>query len=144
MRVVIYQFADGTKNIIEVEDKWADMIEKEDRLAANIERKERYWNPFSIDEAKYEGEWFEDHSKLEQAYDIEESQRRVDEFKKLLTITQLKRLEMREENPNISLREIARKEGVAIKAIEDTFEQIKKKYKKFQKNTSQNRIYISI
>ena len=102
-----------------------------EREEQSYERKMRRWCPIKLDEAEYEGEWFADNNTPEKAYELEESQRRVDEFKKLLTPTQLRRLELKEDNPGISLREIARIEGTQLKAIEDTFEQIKKKYKKF-------------
>ena len=67
---------------------------------------------------------------------MDESARRVAEFKKTLTAVQLRRLEMLEEG--MSEREIASVEGTNVRAIHDSKDQIVKKYKKFFKDTQQN------
>ena len=126
-----YHFEDGTKTVVEVDEELGLIIEEEERKYQNYERKMRRWCSIRLDEAEYKGEWYVDNNTPERQYELEESQRRVDEFKKTLTPKQLKRLEVREVNPGISFRELARMEGTSLKAIEDTFEQIKKKYKKF-------------
>ena len=129
--IIKFKFADGSVSEVEVDEELGLVISAMEREEQSYERKMRRWCPIKLDEAEYEGEWFADNNTPEKAYELEESQRRVDEFKKLLTPTQLRRLELKEDNPGISLREIARLEGTQLKAIEDTFEQIKKKYKKF-------------
>ena len=64
-----------------------------------------------------------------------EEQLECNRFLELLTPTQKRRLLMRMENPTLSLREIARIEEVDYKSIEECFEAIKNKYKKFLNNT---------
>ena len=64
-----------------------------------------------------------------------EEQKEIDGFLKLLTPTQKRRLIIRMEHPSVSLREIARLEEVDYKSIEECFEAIKNKYKKFLNNT---------
>lgn len=129
--IIKFKFADGTVSEVEVDEELGLVISAMEREEESYERKMRRWCPIKLDQAEYEGKWFADNDTPEKRYELEEEQRRVDEFKKTLTPTQLRRLEIRENDPSISLREIARIEGAQIKAIEDTFEQIKKKYKKF-------------
>ena len=62
-----------------------------------------------------------------------EELKKIDEFFKLLTPIQRRRLLIRYDDPSISLREIARMEGVDIKTIRECFEAIQKKYLKFFK-----------
>lgn len=129
--IIKFKFADGTVSEVEVDEELGLVISAMEREEQSYERKMRRWAPIRLDEAEYEGEWFADNNTPEKAYELEESQRRVDEFKKLLTPIQLRRLEMRESNPDISFREIAEIEHTNVRAVWETFEQIKKKYKKF-------------
>lgn len=129
--IIKFKFADGSVSEVEVEEDLGLVISVMEREEESYERKMRRWAPIKLDQAEYEGDWYADNDTPEKKYELNESQKKVDEFKKKLTPTQLRRLEIREDNPIISLREIARMEGTTLKAIEDTFEQIKKKYKKF-------------
>lgn len=81
----------------------------------------------------YEGNWVKDEVTPATIYEEKESQRRVDEFKKTLTPTQLRRLEMRIEDPTISYREIARIENTDIKTIRECFKAIENKFINFFK-----------
>lgn len=99
-----------------------------EREAENYERKCRYWNVMRID---YEGAAVADYDTPDLYVERKEEQRKVDEFFKLLTPTQRRRLLIRYDDPSISLREIARMEGVDIKTIRECFEGIQKKYLKF-------------
>ena len=112
-----------------------DLFEEEERKFQNYERKCRYWCPIRLDECEYEGELFVDKYDPEKEYLEKEEQKEIDEFLKLLTPTQKRRLLIRMENPSFSLREIARIEEVDYKSIEECFEAIKNKYKKFLNNT---------
>lgn len=127
--IIKFKFADGS--VSEVEEDLGLVISVMEREEESYERKMRRWAPIKLDQAEYQGDWFANNDTPEKKYVLNESQKKVDEFKKKLTPTQLRRLEIREDDPIISLREIARMEGTTLKAIEDTFEQIKKKYKKF-------------
>ena len=131
-KTVTYVFADGSKSVIEVEDKFADFIEVSRREEENYERKSRYWCRIRLDESSYEGKWFEDQeSSPSEALERELEQERVDDFFKTLTEVQRRRLSLRMDDPDLSLREIARIENCDIKTIRECFEAIKKKYNKF-------------
>lgn len=65
--------------------------------------------------------------------DYEESKKRVDEFMRILTETQRRRLKYKLDNPSISNREIANIEHVDHKSIDESFISIQKKYKEFFK-----------
>lgn len=134
MKQITYEFADGTKSVIEVDDALADEIIISRREEENYERKTRYWCKVSLDECDFEGEWFADKSPTPlERYELDEQQRRVDSFLETLTPTQRRRFNYRMIDPSISLREIARLEGVPFQTVNETFDQIKKKYKKFFK-----------
>ena len=124
-----YRFEDGTKAEVEVDEELGLIIEEDERKYQNYERKCRYWCTVKLDDAVYEGEWFADHNTPAKAYELAEEERRVAEFKKLLTPTQLRRLEIRELDPSISFKEIAEMEGTNVRAVWETFEQIRKKHK---------------
>lgn len=132
--IIVYRFADGTKTEVEVDDELGIAILEEERKFENYERKCRYWCPIKLDQSEYEGDWFADDNTPSKAYELEEEQKRVDAFMETLTPTQRRRLEIRMDNPGISLREIARQEGTDIKTIRECFEGIEKKYKNFFKN----------
>lgn len=122
---------------VEVDDAFGEWYIEEERKQENAERRHRYWVTVSMDSLEYEGEWFADPSPTPaEQYELDESARRVAEFKKTLTPVQLRRLEMLEEG--MSEREIASVEGTNVRAIHDSKEQIVKKYKKFFKDTQQN------
>ena len=129
--IIKFKFADGTVSEVEVDEELGLVISAMEREEQSYERKMRRWCPIKLDEAEYEGEWFADNNTPEKSYELEESQRRVDEFKKLLTPTQLRRLEIRELDPSISFKEIAEMEGTNVRAVWETFEQIRKKHKLF-------------
>ena len=112
-----------------------DLLEEEERKFQNYERKCRYWCPVRLDEYEYEGELFANDYGPKKEYLEKEEQKEIDRFLKLLTPTQKRRLLIRMENPSFSLREIARLEEVDYKSIEECFEAIKNKYKKFLNNT---------
>ena len=145
-KTVTYEFADGTKSIIEVPVKFAEMIEVSRREEESSERKDRYWCKVRLDLADYEGDWFVDKSptpvealilkeeEKERQELIEEEKKVEVEFMKSLTETQRRRLNMRLEDPNITLREIARIDGVNIRAVVECFEAIGKKFKKYFPN----------
>ncbi len=110
-----------------------EIIKEFERKEASQERKIRRWVKVSIEHMDYEGNWVKDEVTPSTIYEEKESQRRVDEFKKTLTPTQLRRLEMRIEDPAISYREIARIENTDIKTIRECFKAIENKFKNFFK-----------
>ena len=111
---------------VEVDDELGEWYVEQERIEENAKRRDRYWITVSLDSLEYEGEWFADPSPTPlEACIIAEEERRVDEFKKTLTPTQLRRLELLEED--ISLREIARLEKTNLSAVQKTRDQIQKK-----------------
>lgn len=117
---------------VEVDDAFGEWYIEEERKQENAERKHRYWVMVSLDSLEYEGEWFADPSPTpEEQYELDESARRVAEFKKTLTPVQLRRLEMLEEG--MSEREIAKADNASKTSVHETIEQIKKKYHEFFK-----------
>jgi len=113
------------------DEEVAKIIEEENRKNENYERKQRRWCTVSIEDVDYEGKWFIDNDTPISKFEIKESQQRVDEFKKTLTPVQLRRLKIKEDNPELSFNEIAQIEKVNVRAVWETFEQIKKKIKNF-------------
>ena len=120
---------------VNVNKEVKELMEEYERTFQNYERKTRYWCPVRLDDCEYEGECFIDDHDLKQEYLEKEEQLECNRFLELLTPTQKRRLLMRMENPTLSLREIARIEEVDYKSIEECFEAIKNKYKKFLNNT---------
>lgn len=117
---------------VEVDDAFGEWYVEQERKQENAERKQRYWVTVSLDSLEYEGEWFVDPSPTpEEQYELDESARRVAEFKKTLTPVQLRRLEMLEEG--MSEREIAKADNAAKTSVHETIEQLKKKYLEFFK-----------
>lgn len=117
---------------VEVDDAFGEWYIEEERKQENAERRHRYWVTVSLDSLEYEGEWFADPSPSPaEICEREEEQRRVDEFMSTLTEVQRRRLQMKMDDPDCNLNDIAKKEGVAFKQIKKTFDQIRKKYEKF-------------
>lgn len=117
---------------VEVDDAFGEWYVEEERKQENAERKHRYWVTVSLDSLEYQGEWFTDPdpTPAEQC-EILEEEKRVAEFKKTLTATQLRRLEMLEDG--MSEREIAKADNASKTSVHETIEQIKKKYNEFFK-----------
>lgn len=115
---------------VEVDDAFGEWYVEEERKQENAERKHRYWVTVSLDSLQYEGEWFTDQDPTPaERCEILEGEKRVAEFKKTLTPTQLRRLEMLEDG--MSEREIAKADSASKTSVHETIEQIKKKYKAF-------------
>ena len=147
-----YVFVDGTQKVIEVSVKDGEVMNALLKEEEKSDRKQRRFIKFYYDlsdelanskkaddgQKCFEGEMFvdpnpnpEEKCELEEEQSLEE--KRIEEFKSTLTPVQLRRLNYRLKNPNISLRELAEKEGVAYTVVYRTFEQIQKKYKNFFK-----------
>jgi len=115
---------------VEVDDEFGEWYVEQERIEENAKRRDRYWITVSLDSLDYEGMRFADPSPTPaEICEREDEQRRVDEFKKTLTPTQLRRLELLEEGN--SLREVARLEKTNLSAIQKTRDQIRKKYEIF-------------
>lgn len=116
-------------NVAEVDDESAEWYVEQERIEENADRRYRYWVKASLDSVQYEGEWFSDTT----SSPVEECNRNEEKinlqaFMATLTETQRRRLEILMDNTKISLREIARREGVNYKQIQKSFKQIEKKW----------------
>jgi len=119
---------------VEVDDAFGEWYIEQERIEENAKRRDRYWVTVSLDSLEYEGEWFADPSPTPaEQYELEEEEKMVEAFMSTLTEIQRRRLQIKMDNPHISDREIARREGVDYKQIQKTFDQIRKKYEKFKK-----------
>lgn len=127
-----YEFADGTISEVEVDEELGAYITALNREESNTERRVRYHCPISLDSLEFEGDIFADDTySPDKPFDVNESEKRMEEFLMTLTKTQRERLIKLMEGK--SLREIAREEGVHHKSIEETISAIRKKYEKFKK-----------
>ena len=130
MKEYTYYFADGTKNTIEVEEKWYDLLKEMDEA----ERKQKYnyeRHNYPLSQVDYEGETFADYS--------------ADPFEKLLQSEQRELLnsalgkltdcqrELFEAHfvERKKVTEIAEEQGVCHQAISQRIDRIKIKLQKF-------------
>lgn len=126
-----YVFADGHSEEVEVSEEVAEFLAVSYREEENLARKERYHQPTSLDDAKFEGEWFADNETPVFYLNIQEEHEHVSAFFNILTDNQREKLEYKIAHPEASLRDIANHFGVALSSIRDTFNYIKKKYLTF-------------
>ena len=130
MKEYTYYFADGTKNTIEVEEKWYDLLKEMDEA----ERKQKYnyeRHNYPLSQEDYEGETFADYS----ADPFEKMVAEIDKERiaaALTTLTDCQRALFEKvfvERKKIT--EIAKEEGVCHQAISQRVERIKAKLKKY-------------
>lgn len=127
---------------VEVDEAFGEWYVEQDRLEENEERKKRYWVTVSLDSLSYEGMWFADPNPTPaELCELDEERRMVKEFMSTLTETQKRRLQIRMDNPGISDREIARREGVDNKQIQKSFDGIRKKYEKFKNRDLKKHVF---
>ena len=129
MKEYTYYFANGTKNTIEIEDKWYDLLKEMD----DAERKQKYnynRHNYPLSQVNYEGETFADYS----ADPFEKMVADIDKkiiAEALTTLTDCQRAlfdKVFVERKKIT--EIANEEGVCHQAISQRVERIKAKLQK--------------
>ena len=129
MKEYTYYFADGTKNTIEIEDKWYDLLKEMD----DAERKQKYnynRHNYPLSQVDYEGETFTDYS----ADPFEKMVADIDKERisaALTTLTDCQRALFEKvfiERKKII--DIAKEEGVCHQAISQRVERIKAKLQK--------------
>lgn len=125
---ISYTFATGEKTEVEVNESIGTLILDSRRIEDNADRKERY-HCYSSDAVDFEGDEFADPDTPESIlfgnYENEKLCQALDR----LSDIQRKRLILLAEG--LSMREIARREGVAYICVRDSIEQARKKIKKF-------------
>lgn len=130
---IIYQFADGTKSEVEVDEALGNYITASRRKEDNYERKMRYHCPFSIDKLLYEGLDFADQETPDTLYTNKYEESRVAQFLATLTDVQRRRVEMLMDGMTVS--DVARAEGASWTSVKETLKQVQKKYQTFFKDT---------
>lgn len=115
---------------IEVDDEFGEWYVEQERLEENAERRDRYWVKVRLGQIEYEGSWIQDKSPTpDKQCEISEEEKRINEFKKTLTPTQLRRLEMLEEG--LSERDISDIEKTCQQSIHETIVQLRAKFINF-------------
>ena len=122
-----YTFANGDVSEVEVSDEVGNVIVDSRRKEDNLDRKERY-HCYSYDAIDYEGEEFADPDTPDSLLERDELSSRVQSAMSHLTEIQVRRLTLFAEG--LSIREIARKEGVDHKAVAKSIESAKKVFSK--------------
>jgi len=135
--VLIQRFDDGTeaRTVLDARTKYFSVLKEELRKEHNEARRHRYWVNASLEGFDYEGEIFADHDTPVSYINLKEEEANsfdIMKFYELLTETQKRRLSYRIENPKISYRDIAKKEGTSAMAICKTFKEIKKAFENFK------------
>ena len=126
-----YMFANGDVSEVEVSDEVGNVIVDSRRKEDNLDRKERY-HCYSYDAIDYEGEEFADPDTPDSLLERDELSSRVQSAMSHLTEIQVRRLTLFAEG--LSIREIARKEGVDHKAVAKSIESAKKVFAKKYRN----------
>lgn len=124
-----WQFNDGTKSELEVTDEIGTVILDSRRKEHALAERERYHCPYSYDAISYEGMEYADPRELgQELIDDEDNYRLYAALRKLSAIQQRRLLMLA---TGLSLREIARREGVDIKTVRESVEGARKKFLKF-------------
>ena len=127
-----YKLADGSTVMVEVTEETAAYILKSDRELANAERRERYRCPYSLNAMPYEGETVAYRETPEEILIREEEREEIADALTILTDAQYRRLLMKADG--MTLREIARIEGVSVRAVRASLMLARKKLEDLRKN----------
>ena len=122
-----WKFADGTTSEVEVNEEIGSYITASRREESNLDRKERY-HSYSLDAINYEGLEYATDTTPETEMSSKEDAARVNAALDKLSETQQRRLLMLADG--LSIREIARREGVDHRAIRESIDAARKKFKK--------------
>lgn len=126
-----YQFANGDVSEVEVSEDVGSIIVDSRRKEDNLDRKERY-HCYSYDAIDYEGEEYADPDTPDSLLERDELSKRVQSAMLHLSEIQVRRLTLFAEG--LSIREIARMEGVDHKAVSKSIESAKKVFAKNYRN----------
>ena len=125
---ITYKFADGSTSEVEVSEEIGTVIMDSRRKESNADRKERY-HCWSMDAIDYEGIAYSVPDFVNALFDdTEEMNARVRTAFSRLTETQQRRMLMLASG--MSERDIARREGVNIRAVVESVEYARKKFLK--------------
>lgn len=122
-----WKSADGTTSEVEIDEEIGSYITASRREESNLARKERY-HCYSLNAIDYEGLEYATDATPETEMETSERNKRLYNAMKTLTEVQRRRLLMLADG--LSMREIARLEGVDHRAIRESIEAARKKFKK--------------
>ncbi len=124
-----YEFADGTVSEVEVSAEIGSVIIESRKAEETADRRQRYNCPYSIEAVSYEGAEYADKNDFVLDLVNVEDNKKIHEAFSHLSDTQRRRLLMVAEG--LTLREIARREGVEIKTVRESVDGARKKFLKF-------------
>ena len=125
---ITYVFSNGDVSEVEVGEEVGTVIVDSRRKEENQARRERY-HCYSYDAIDFEGDEFADPDTPESLLEKEEMSQEVHNAMQYLSPIQIKRITMLAEG--ISVREIARREGVDHKTVLESILGAKKKFIKY-------------
>ena len=123
-----YEFADGTVTEVEADDNIGSFIVEDRRKEENLERKERY-HCYPLDAAEFDSLDVADTETPESILSGKAESEKINAALAQLTEVQKRRLLMYASD--MTIREIAAKEGVYHTAVMKSIEQSRKILKKF-------------
>ena len=124
-----YKLADGTTALVEVTEEVADFIVNDARKTANADRRQRYHCPYHLEALDYEGSEYAYHNTPEQIYIMKEEAEHIQKTLSFLSDKQFRRLYMKAQG--LSLREIAKREGTTVNAVNESLQSAIRKFKKY-------------
>ena len=122
---ITWNFADGTKSEVEVNEELGEFITASRREESNSDRKERY-HCYSLDAILFEGKEYGDYNTHDAEIERSEKKKRIAAALETLSEIQKRRLLMLA--GGCSVNEIARLEGIAPNAAWKSVEGAKKKF----------------
>jgi len=125
--IIKYEFADGTKSEVEVDDAIGTMILDSRREEENYNRKERY-HGYSLDAIEYEGIEYADDSDI--CGDIIREEDSDFLYKAVRALPEIQRRRFLMNAMGMNTIEIAKREGVAQPVVYRSIEKAKNNLKK--------------
>lgn len=125
-----YEFVNGEKTEIEVDDRIGNFIIESKRLERNLKERERY-HCYSIEGATFEGEDYADDKTPETIFFYNIKCEHINQALNSLSEIQRRRLLLMADG--VSINEIARREGLQPSTVWKSIEGAKKKFLKNHK-----------
>ena len=124
-----YEFVDGTVSEVEVSTEIGSVIIESRRAEHAADERFRYHCPYSTNALSYEGIEYTEPTDFVQLMEIAEDNKKMYAAFNRLSDIQRRRLLMLAQG--LSLREIARQEGVDYRTVWESVESARKKFFKF-------------
>jgi len=124
-----YEFVDGTVSEVEVSTEIGSVIIESRKAEHAADERRRYHCPYSTDALTYEGLEYADPTDFTQLMEAAEDNKKLYAAFNRLSEVQRRRLLMLAQG--LSLREIARQEGVDYRTVWESVESARKKFLKY-------------